>query len=621
MPSKVRPVAAGSVVLLFLALLIWLPGSDADEKETPVVRWTFEKDKFKGKTLTPTVGKEALTFRGNPRWLDKPNALEYAEDDFRTFVKERIEPSDPLLPKKEFSISAWVRIDEGTKYGGIVGALQDNGDYERGWILGYSETQFSFGLACEVKTGQPKMTYMNSKTPFARGRWAFVVGTFDGKDMKLYVNGKEDATSAAQSGNIAYPPVTSFEIGRYKDDDEDYPMRGALNEISLYHRSLTGDEIANLFKKQSQLTELPEAPRPNTFIIYPYLQYPTQTSVTVMWESSIAGNSVVEYGITPSDTKKVEQRDDNDPIHEVPIKNLLPETRYVYRVSTTSKTGQVLTSDWFQFMTAVREESAFSFAVIGDTQRNPKVTAKISKLMYDRRPNFVIHCGDVVDNGPVKREWVQELFGPCKELFARSAVFPTIGNHEKNHAHYYKYFSLPAPEYYYSYKYGNAEYFVIDTNKSVKADSEQYKWLDKALANSTATWKFAYHHHPCWSSDNNDYGDTAKGVRRMGDLNARSLTPLYEKYKVDIVLNGHIHLYERTWPLVGDKVERKNGVVYITSGGGGGPLEDFDPLPNWFKAQLRVDFHCCYVNIHRNKLEFKAFDQNGNLFDQFEIEK
>lgn len=621
MPSKVRPVAAGSVVLLFLAVVFWLPGSDADEKDSPVVRWTFEKDKFKGKNLTPSLGKDTLTFRGNPRWLDKPNALEYTDDDFRTFVKERVEPSDPLLPKKEFSISAWVRIDEGTKYGGIVGALQDNGDYERGWILGYSETQFYFGLACETKVGQPKMTYLNGKTPFSRGRWAFVVGTFDGKDMKLFVNGKEDATSTAQSGNIAYPPVTSFEIGRYKDDDEDYPMRGALNEISLYHRSLTSNEVSTLFKKQIQLTEIPEAPRPNTFIIYPYLQYPTQTSVTVMWESSIAGNSVVEYGITPSDTKKVELKPDDVTIHEVPIKDLQPETRYVYRVSTTSKTGQVLTSDWFQFMTAVKEESAFSFAVIGDTQRNPKITAKIAKLMYDRRPNFVVHCGDVVDNGPVKREWVQELFGPCKDLFARSAVFPTIGNHEKNHAHYYKYFSLPAPEYYYSYKYGNAEYFVIDTNKSVKADSEQYKWLDKALANSTATWKFAYHHHPCWSSDNNDYGDTAKGVRRMGDLNARSLTPLYEKYKVDIVMNGHIHLYERTWPLVGDKVERKNGVVYITSGGGGGSLEEFDPLPNWFKAQLRVDFHCCYVNIHRNKLEFKAFDQNGNLFDQFEIEK
>lgn len=620
MSKKLRSVLLGGFVLVILGMALWLPGTDADEADVPIVRWTFEKGKFKGKSLPASVGKDALTFRGNPRWLSNPEALEYVDDDFRTFVKERIEPHDPLLPKKEFTVSAWVRIDEGTKYGGIVGAVQDNGDYERGWVLGYSETHFSFALATEVQVGQPKMTYLKGKTPFSRGRWAFVVGTFDGKQMRLFVNGQEDANSLAQNGSIAYPPVCSFEVGRYKDDDEDYPLRGAIREVSLYHRALSAEEIANLFKKQSQLTELPEAPRPNTFVIYPYLQYPTAESVTIMWESALAGNAVVEYGLTTADTKKVE-KDEEGLIHEISLAGLTPETRYVYRVSTTTKAAQVLTSDWYQFMTAVKPDSAFSFSVIGDTQRNPKVTAKIAKLMYDRRPHFVIHCGDVVDNGPEKREWVQELFGPCRDLFSRCAVFPTIGNHEKNHAHYYKYFSLPAPEYYYSYRYGNADFFVVDTNKSVRPDSEQYKWLDKSLSQSTATWKFVYHHHPCWSSDDNDYGDTKKGIRRQGDLNARSLTSLYEKYKVDIVFNGHIHLYERTWPLTGDKVDRKNGVIYITSGGGGGSLEDFDPLPTWFKAQLRVDFHCCYVNIHRNKLEFKAFDQNGHLFDQFELEK
>jgi hypothetical protein len=96
---------------------------------------------------------------------------------------------------------------------------------------------------------------------------------------------------------------------------------------------------------------------------------------------------------------------------------------------------------------------------------------------------------------------------------------------------------------------------------------------------------------------------------------------LYEKHKVDIAFNGHIHAYERTWPLRDGKVNRKTGVTYITSGGGGGKLEDFGPLPTWFKAQLRVDFHCCYLNIQGGKLEFKAFDQNGHLFDSFDIEK
>jgi predicted phosphodiesterase len=272
-------------------------------------------------------------------------------------------------------------------------------------------------------------------------------------------------------------------------------------------------------------------------------------------------------------------------------------------------------------MTAVKDDSAFSFAVIGDTQKNPKITGKVAKVMFDRRPHFVMHLGDVVDNGPDKKEWVNELFGPCAELFARCPIMPTIGNHERNHAWYYRYFSLPEPEYRYRYRYGNADFFVVDSNKPLKPDSEQFKWLDEELGRSNATWKFVYHHHPAWSSDDNDYGDTKKGEARLGDLNVRNLAALYEKHKVDIAFNGHIHLYERTWPIRDGKVNRKNGVVYVTSGGGGGRLEDFGPLPTWFKAQLRVDFHCCYVNIHGGRLEFKAFDQNGHLFDSFEIDK
>jgi len=92
-------------------------------------------------------------------------------------------------------------------------------------------------------------------------------------------------------------------------------------------------------------------------------------------------------------------------------------------------------------------------------------------------------------------------------------VYPCIGNHEKNHAHYYKYFSLPKPEYYYSFKYGNAEFFVLDTNtlRDLSPKGEQYPWLEKGLAASDAKWKFVYHHHPAYSSDADDYGNTYRG--------------------------------------------------------------------------------------------------------------
>ena len=357
-----------------------------------------------------------------------------------------------------------------------------------------------------------------------------------------------------------------------------------------------------------------------TFVVGPYLQYPTRDSITIMWETTLPGNSFVEYGESIQLTSKATD-EKNGTMHEVTLRDLKPNTKYLYRVTTVDAENKTRQSAVLQFMTAVDEDSAFSFGVIGDTQKNPKMTAKIAKLIWERRPNFVIHVGDVVDNGPDKKEWVNELFGPCQELFSRAAVFPTIGNHEKNHANYYKYFSLPTPEYFYKYRYGNAEFFVVDSNKSLKPESEQFKWLDQELGKSTAKWKIAYHHHPAWSSDDDDYGDTKKNIYRMGDLNVRNLVSLYEKHNVDICFNGHIHAYERTWPLRSGKVSTKDGVIYITSGGGGGSLEGFSPLPNWFKAQLRVDFHFCYVNVQSGHLELKAFDQNGNLFDFLDVRK
>jgi hypothetical protein len=41
----------------------------------------------------------------------------------------------------------------------------------------------------------------------------------------------------------------------------------------------------------------------------------------------------------------------------------------------------------------------------------------------------------------------------------------------------------------------------------------------------------------------------------------------------------------------------------------------------WFKAQLRVDHHFCYVNVDGGRFELKAFDQHGNLFDTLDVDK
>ena len=632
MARRRRLLAGGAVCAAVAALLLFRADPTPAQPRPdlrPLAHWVFEPDVLAGKTVADrATGRLPGTVLGAPKLAGPPHRLELDGPDDGVLIRERVTPKD-FLPKAALTAVAWVRVDEPGEWGGVVGCFQDNGPKEAGFVLGYTKTGFLFGLATHgrgpVKDGFGTMSSLKGATAYEPGRWYHVAGVYDGKQMRLYVNGRLDGTSDEQSGDILYAPAAPLILGRYRDADEDFPLVGALKEVMLCPHAVPADQLAAHFAADRVFADLPPSrPAGPKFTIEPYLQAPAKTGMTVMWETDAPCTAVVEYGTTfpPTKQAKVEKA---DTLGEVALTGLTPGTRYFYRVVAADAEGRKRESRNLTFTTAVEPGHAFSFTVVGDTQRNPAVTGKIAKLMWERRPHFVVHCGDVVDDGAAKWMWTGDLFKPSAELFGRVPVFPCIGNHEKNHAHYYRYFSLPAPDYHYSYRYGDAEFFVLDTNTNrslgLLPGGEQYRWLDAALAKSDARWKFCYHHHPVFSSDSNDYGDTAKEATAGGDRRVRPLQVLYEKHGVDVVFNGHIHLYERTWPVRGGKVDRAGGVTHVTTGGGGGRLEDFGPTPLFFQNQLRVDFHFCQVSIHQGELEFRAFDQDGRLFDHFERRK
>lgn len=614
----------GLLVGLFACALLYLGATTSEDGPAELV-WTFDAQKLSGQTLPDEAGRLAAKVVGNPRFVAKPApAVELPGDvGVRVIIDEKAKGTANYLPRQALTVSVWVRVDRGVRWGGIVGMFQDNGPSEKGWVLGYNEKTFYFGLASEgADDGDGNLTYLSGKTAFEPGRWYHVAASYDGQTMRLFVNGKLDGSSAAQSGPILYPPTAPFVIGAYQDDDELHPLTGAIHQVRLLGRALPEAELVKAAQTKPELTQAEQAKPGLQFTIKPYLQFGTRTSMTVMWETATPTTGSVLYG-TLQPLKQIASSEQPQQLHEVRLDNLTPETDYFYRVVASDADGRKVESPILTFRTAVEPDSPLMFALIGDTQRNPLITEKICKLIFDRRPNFVLHLGDVVDNGPVYKEWTDDLFGPGNVLFSRVPVYPTIGNHERNHANYYKYFSLPAPEYYYQFSYGNADFFTVDSNKRITPDSEQYQWLEAALAKSKAKWKFVYHHHPPYSSDEDDYGDawTGKSPRRFGDLNVRKFVTLYEKYGVDMVFNGHVHSYERTWPIREGRVDRKSGVIYITSGGGGGRLERAGPTPSHFKAEVRTDYHFCTVSINGDHLNFKAVDQNGVLFDYFDLQK
>lgn len=262
-----------------------------------------------------------------------------------------------------------------------------------------------------------------------------------------------------------------------------------------------------------------------------------------------------------------------------------------------------------------------TFALLSDTQDNPEVCSVLATHIWDQRPGFIIHPGDLTGTGSIKADWTDEFFPGMNGLLSRVAMYPVLGNHEQDARHYYRYFSLPEPEYYYTFSQGDADFFMIDTNRTVAPGSEQYQWLDAALGASQARWKFVVHHHPPYSSDENDYGDTWTGRGRKGDLRIRPLTELYDLHEVDLVLNGHIHSYERTWPISGGRVVDDGGVVYTITGGGGGGLEAPGPTRPDFNNTVRTGHHYCMIRLNGRVLEFFAYDLQNRLFDHMTIRK
>ncbi len=531
---------------------------------------------MRGAQFTDGTGKVSGAVVGNPMKTTIGPANGYAFDGMGDWLvlSPDISRSRAGLPVRDFTASAWVNLRKTTQYGGIVGAIQDNGGFEKGWQLGYSDDVFTFALATTgADDGDGLMTYLRGTTAIEPGRWYHVAATYDGSAMRLFVNGVQEGESRQQSGEILYPAQTPYTAACYMDDNEKFPMAGALAEVKVLGRAMSAEQVREEFVPRSAYAAyVPDPEKEMRFVVKPYLQSATREGMTFVWETSRAGQGVVEYGEKlPYDRRSA--AGSQGTFHEIRVEGLKPATNYFYRVRTTGEDGSEIVGEDLTFRTAVEAEDAFAFTVIGDTQKNKPVIAKLSELAYSLRPNFQIHLGDTVNTGADLSEWVDEMLPASWPLMSRVCVYPTIGNHEENHSNYYKYFSLPGPEYRYTFTYGNAQFFTVDTMKPVTPESEQWKWLDEELSKSKATWKIVYHHHPVWSSDENDHGDTYKEASTYGAAQHRPLAALYEKHGVDINFTGHIHCYERSWPIFEGKVDQARGVTYITSGGGGGGLE------------------------------------------------
>ena len=152
------------------------------------------------------------------------------------------------LPVKDITVEAWVNIAQFKKWSAFISFLQDNGASEWGWALGTWGTPEPDGVYFGLSTTGTGATYLSDYSVLAN-RWVHLAGTYDGATMKLYVDGDLMNSSTAQSGNIAYAD-SWYRLGSYKDDDEEFRIQGAMDEVRVWNVARSQADIqADMYRR------------------------------------------------------------------------------------------------------------------------------------------------------------------------------------------------------------------------------------------------------------------------------------------------------------------------------------------------------------------------------------
>jgi hypothetical protein len=288
----------------------------------------------------------------------------------------------------------------------------------------------------------------------------------------------------------------------------------------------------------------------------------------------------------------------------------MPSTLYHYRVVSDSdaSNGENPPYPWKNrdstFHTAVEPSEPFTLVVYGDTRTNVHDHLSVVNRIVKHKPNLALNSGDLVADGRLLPLW-DAFFYVTKDLSRNVPYYPVLGNHEHNAQHYYDLFHLPKGggkerEQWYSFDYGNTHFVCLDSN--ALDSTEQLAWLESDLARAAgeAQWIFVAFHHAVYSSGR--HGSHYDTMLEWVDA--------FERYGVDIVFNGHDHIYERSF---------SNGIWYIVTGGGGAPLRSVDQNPNPQQIYAEKTLHFCKLRIDGAQIALEMIRADGTVGDAMTI--
>ena len=269
-------------------------------------------------------------------------------------------------------------------------------------------------------------------------------------------------------------------------------------------------------------------------------------------------------------------------------------------------------------------KSNFNIVAVGDWDCTGETEDTVDNIL-DEDPELVLALGDFSYSGDADC-WF-DIIDPIAD---KTKI--AMGNHE-DEDDYMEYFGLKEP--YYSFNYKNVHILSLSTETDYDDDSEQYQFavqdLEKYSKEPFIDWIIVFYHRHMYGSGSLEPDSDFREIYH----------PLFDKYKVDLALQGHLHVYERTYPITFNNddddepiVQDNNpnnifmnpkGTIFVTVGTGGAHDMTLSSLDDYSAKGLDGDFGVLDLVLEDDQKTLKgSFIENGKkkkVLDEFKIIK
>lgn len=401
--------------------------------------------------------------------------------------------------------------------------------------------------------------------------------------------------------------ITFTGIYAQTDEQREKALAAGLNPVLLYPSAYPDRIIIHL--TESPLTRVAVNWRTDTSRDKGWVQFASASAGTQFLQHLDSAASRIEtltvsYPGEPDVTANY---------HSAMITGLRPGASYVYRVGSGK-----YRSEWFQFSVP---EGKLSFLYFGDAQND--VRSHWSRLLrnaFRARPDidFILHGGDLINRHNHDIEW-GEWFAAGGFIHATIPSAMTPGNHEYGKGpvlspQWKAQFTLPENgppglnETSFEINYDQLKIVALDATLIYdfpEMEEASARWLDSVFTHNPRKWKVVLVHFPLYSTKSNRDNSRLREV----------FQPVFEKHRVDLVLQGHDHAYGR-----GVRETRGHAGVYVVSNAGP-KMYEVGENKDWMvkKASMMQMFQV--ITLEGDTLEYHAYTADGTLYDTFSLLK